>query len=250
MSIVRRTLPFCLVLAFAAPADAGTKPKPVAPKAPGGLHAFLLRTDEPAADSFQRTPSFAWRPVPGAKRYQFELSTSSRFIESAAVWSSSITGTPAVSVPVSLPWMTGNPHALYARVRTLSASGTSAWSAGFGFNMRPPAAPGQLPGHPGLVRWTTVDGATSYQVWWTDLGKQISTLTNSADQREFYTLHQFDPWPSVVRWRVRAVRAVYGSVPSGLPAVAYGAWSPTYTSYNPPFSVGPMSVSSSISATV
>ena len=47
--------------------------------APQDLHGFMLRADEPSADTFTRTPSFAWNPVPGAKTYQFELATSRNF---------------------------------------------------------------------------------------------------------------------------------------------------------------------------
>ena len=34
-------------------------------------------------------------------------------------------------------------------------------------------------------------------------------------------------------WRVRAVRNLYGKIPTGLPAVSYGPWSPTYTTDEP-----------------
>ena len=251
MSLVRRALPFCLaVVALAAPAQAAAKPKPAVPKAPQGVHGFLLRADEPAADTFPRTPSFAWAPVPGALRYEFELSTSSTFSESGLVWSGSVSGTPAISVPLALPWMTGYPYALYAHVRAVTKSRTSSWSQSFGFNMRAPDAPLQEDSYPGLVRWSTVEGATSYQVWWTDIGKQISSLTNAADERELYTFHQLDPWPSVVRYRVRAVRSVYGSLPNGLPVVAYGPWSPTYVALNTPFVIGFLSLGSTVSETV
>ena len=49
---------------------------------PSGLHTFIKQLDEPrrlaAADvpEYSRTPSFAWAPVRGATRYEFELSTS------------------------------------------------------------------------------------------------------------------------------------------------------------------------------
>ena len=44
-----------------------------------GLQAFLLRTDETPKHEFNRTPSFAWLPVRGALRYEFELATSRSF---------------------------------------------------------------------------------------------------------------------------------------------------------------------------
>lgn len=246
MDFVRRAIPLVLALVCVAPANAAT----TKPAAPTSLHAFLMRADEAATHNFQRTPSFAWTPVKGTLKYEFELSSSSRFSESARLWSGKITGTPAVAPPLSLPWTSDSPYAFYARVRTIAMSGTSAWSKSFGFNMSPPNAPVAIPSHPGLVRWSTVEGATSYQVWWTDLGKQVSSLTNALDEREYYTLHQADPWPSSVRWRVRAVRTVYGTPSEGLPAESYGPWSPILTSYNPPFPTGSISLTSTISATV
>ena len=54
--------------------------------APEGLRAFLLRADEPKTDVYPRTPSFAWKPVPRTLRYEFQLSTSSRFRDSGIVY--------------------------------------------------------------------------------------------------------------------------------------------------------------------
>ena len=90
---------------------------------------------------------------------------------------------------------------------------------------------------PGLIRWTSVSGATGYQVWYPDIQKSFSTHTNVADEREFYTLKN---WYATVHWRVRAVRRVFGDVPNGLPAVSYGPWSPVYTSTNPTPDVTPI----------
>ena len=252
MSFVRRTIPFFAALVFVAPGQAATKPKPEPPPAPQGLHGFLLRADEPESlkrDVFPRTPSFTWAPVPGVMKYEFELSTSKRFIESTQVWAGEIARTPAVSVPLALPWMTGKPYALYARVRTVATTGRSPWSEAFGFNMQAERAPQMEDSYPGLVRWKPVEGATSYEVWWTDISKRITTLTNSADEREYYMFRQIS---SVVHWRVRAVRSVYENLPSGLPAVSYGPWSGPlpYESVNPPFPVGPLKLSTTVSARV
>jgi hypothetical protein len=251
MSLLRRALPVFVLLALAAPAygsiDARPKPAPLNP--PQDLHGFLLRAEEPPSDAFPRTPSLAWSPVPGAQKYEVELSTSGTFAETNLVWSGSVARTPAIAVPIALPWMTGKPYALYARVRTVVGSRVSTWSTPFGFNLRSDSSPLQVSSYPGLVHWSVVDGATRYQVWYTDIGKQFFSLTTYADEREFYTFHQQAPWPSVVHWRVRAVRATYGSPVSGLPVVAYGPWSQIYTSYNPPFATGPLSVSSTVSET-
>ena len=85
------------------------------------------------------------------------------------------------------------------------------WSTPFGFNMRWTAEPEQiLPDTPGLVRWTPVEGATSYEVWFVDPGKVIRTSTNVADEREYYSFHSDPLWSGTVQWRVRAVRTLYG----------------------------------------
>jgi hypothetical protein len=206
--------------------------------APTGLRAFLLRADQPIADTFPRTPSFAWTPYDRAQSYDFELSTSKSFDDSAIVWSTagraSPLQVPAVAIPVALPWMTGSPYALYAHVRAHTHSGLSRWSTPFGFNMRWKAAPQALgPDVPGLVRWRPIEGATSYDVWFVDAGKVIATTSNVADEREYYSFHPDATWTTTVRWRVRAVRKIYGSLPSGLPVVTVGPWSETFVSANP-----------------
>jgi hypothetical protein len=217
-------------LALAGAAEARVDAPPPAPK---GLKAFLLRADEPAAHEFPRTPSFAWVPVRGALRYEFELSKNPRFSEGAIFWSDAKLRTPAVSIPVALPWMTGDPHAVYARVRAVTAAGVTGWSRPYGFDMRWGSVPQQLPDVPGLSRWTPVDGASHYQVWFVDVfpGKVVATKTPTVDHREFYAFHP--QVAATVRWRVRAVRNLYGSIPTGLPAVSHGPWSPVYTSVNP-----------------
>ena len=110
-------------------------------KGPTGLHAFMLRTNEPVVHTFSRTPSFGWNPVKGARRYQFELSTGPSFSDNSIVWSTAGLKTPAVAVPISLPWISGQPYSLYAHVRALTAHGPGSWSTPFGFNMRWPVVP-------------------------------------------------------------------------------------------------------------
>jgi hypothetical protein len=104
--------------------------------APQGLKPFLLRASEPAAHDFPRTPSFSWAPVRGALRNQFQLTKTQSFQEGSIFWSSSALPSPAVAIPLTLPWMTGAPYAAYARVRAVTRSGVSAWSAPYGFNVR------------------------------------------------------------------------------------------------------------------
>jgi hypothetical protein len=207
--------------------------------APGGLKPFLLRANEPVAHEFPRTPSFSWAPVRGALRYQFQLAKNVTFTESSVFWRHTSVRGPAVAVPVALPWMTGNPYAAYARVRAVTNRGLTPWSAPFGFNVRWKDVPQQLPGYNGLSRWSTVEGATGYEVWFTKIGpgwqKRVSTRTNAVDHREAYAFHGDATWTSEVRWRVRAVRANSEFVHlNGLPAVSYGPWSREYVSRNTP----------------
>jgi hypothetical protein len=207
-----------------------------APAAPTGLHGFLLRADESATTAFHRTPSFAWSPVPGAIGYQFQISTSSSFRDNGTVYNTNSLTTPVASPPIILPWITGTPHALYARVRATAAGNVSPWSTAYGFDITPSAPPAPLPSNPGLLRWTPVDGASSYQVWFVDVlnGKKETVRTNVIDEREFYTFHQNLQWIGKIRWRVRASRSnASGGPANGLPAVTYGAWSPIYSTSNP-----------------
>ncbi len=205
--------------------------------APGALKPFLLRANEPAAREFPRTPSFSWAPVRGALRYQFQLAKNVTFTESSIFWSNGNVRGPAVAVPVSLPWMTGNPYAAYARVRAVTNRGITNWSAPYGFNVRWKDVPQQLSGYNGLSRWSTVEGATGYEVWFTKIGpgwqKRVTTRTNAVDHREAYSFHDDPAWTNEVRWRVRAVRANSEFVHlNGLPAVSYGPWSREFVSHN------------------
>jgi len=215
--------------------------------APKNLKPFLLRVDEPASTTFARTPSFSWSPVRGAKTYEFELATSPKFGDSQVVWTSEKIKSPVATIPVTLPWMSGTPYGFYARVRALTTKGLSRWSGAYGFNMRWPTVPATLPSQPGMVRWSTVEGATSYQVWYLDAGKVFATTTNAADEREYYAFHQGAGWTGVVNWRVRATRVLNGSVRNELPVVSYGPWSPVFTSLNPAVAGGGLSPAAMVS---
>lgn len=264
------------------------------PDAPKGLHGFLLRPNEPVTHTFSRTPAFAWAPVRGAACYEFELATSSAFGESSIVWSNVSTDAqsgkhcrpvkatfplanepggeeeaeasptvkttiapikiPAVSVNLTLPWFTGKPFALYAHVRSVTTVGASTWSRPFGFDMRWEDTPVPLPSKPGLVRWTPIDGATGYEVWYGGRGpaggfinKIVQTHTNVADQRDLYTFHLEEGWWRTVEWRVRAMRQIVGAAPNGLPAVSYGPWTAVYTLTNPTWTSGRLRLGFSVS---
>src|SRR5476649_1067981 len=107
--------------------------------APTGLHAFLLRPNEAAQPFYPRTPSFAWNPERRAGgTYDFQLATSKSFDDSATLFSYTKLRIPAVAIAHQLPWMTGQPDALWVHVRWESANGKTVtpWSKPFGFNMR------------------------------------------------------------------------------------------------------------------
>ena len=114
--------------------------------------------------------------------------------------------------------------------------------------MRWSAVPTPLtPSYPGLLRWSTVPGASGYMVWLLDAGHWFTTRSNMADEREYYDFHNSAAWTGVVHWRVRPMRWLYGAADNALPEVSYGPWSPVYTSYNPPFSPGPMQTMATVS---
>src|SRR5215213_5552190 len=244
----------CLgLLALAPGAGAAT---PVKGAAPARLHAFLLRADEPVDTSFPRTPSFAWSPVAGAVRYQFQLSTSSSFRDNGLIYSASNLTTPVAAPLVTLPWINGNPHALFARVRAIKPSSATPWSAPFGFDMEPSAPPKPLASEPGLLRWSPVEGADAYQVWLIDVAnptaKFEAVYTNVLDEREFYTFHRSTSWVGNVRWRIRALRIDRGPQDAphrqnGIPAVTYGPWSSVYSSTNPAYTAGPIRLGRTVS---
>ena len=205
--------------------------------APTSLKPFLLRASEPAARDFPRTPSFSWAPMRGASRYEFQLAKTPNFQEGTIFWASSSLKSPAVAIPLTLPWMTGAPYAAYARVRAVTRSGTSPWSAGYGFNIRWSDVPKQATSYPGLARWTPIEGATSYQVWFTGINRVVETRVNAVDQREFYAFHQGATYTGAITWRVRAVRRV-AKLQGFITPVNYGPWSQPFTLNNPPMDDG------------
>ncbi len=227
-----------VILTFFAFAPVANAAKP----APTGLKPFLLRADETPVRTFSRTPSFAWKPVRGAVRYEFELATKSKFTDGSMIWRTEALKTPTVAIPLALPWMTGSPYALWGHVRAITRSGVTKWSAPYGFNMRWSSVPQADASPPGLVRWQPVEGATGYHVWFLGPNKRIATKTNVADEREYWTFHQESAITGTVQWRVRAVRSKLGATLNGMPSVTYGPWSPVYVDLNPPISVASMSL--------
>ena len=240
-----RLLAACLgVLVLASGAQAQTAQV----AAPRALHGFLLRADEPSTLSFARTPAFAWSPVPGAVRYQFQLATSPSFRENAIVYSANNLASPVVAPQVTLPWID---DMLHARVRAVLRNTTTPWSTRFAFDMNPSPAPAPLPSYDGMLRWTPVEGADSYEIWLVDIArlKIVASNTNVLDEREFYTFHPSSAWIHTVHWRIRALRRNIGASQNGLPAVSYGPWSRVYASTNTAVRGGQITLTGTLSDT-
>lgn len=252
----RLALPTLAVLALVLVAQAGSAVHANAlSQGPAGLHAFLLRADEPVAHSYSRTPSFAWSRVAlTGGHYQFQIASSTSFQDGTLVFKDMNVRQPAETVPRQLPWVTGSPYALWAHVRWIAKDGKKAtpWSKPFGFNVQWTASgvPAQLRAPEGLVRWGPIDGATAYEVLYTDLhpAQSFQTTTNVADEREFFTWHTSQGY-SAIHWRVRAIRDVgqFQSSSNGLPAVSYGPWSPVYSTVNTPQANGTLKALDTIS---
>ena len=156
-----------------------------------------------ATHTFSRTPAFAWNPVRGASCYEFELATSRTFDGSSVFWSNVSIGalgqalqssedqapatdpasestrgraTPEIKTHCTDPDPGGvgqsRPPVVHGQaVRALRARprrharGATAWSKPFGFNVRWEDTRFRRR-EPGLVRWTPVEGATAYDVWY------------------------------------------------------------------------------------
>ena len=240
-----RLLPYVALVAVVAaiPVATGSAAGSALPK-PTGLKTFQLRLNDSLRRPgqlrpFSRTPAFAWAPVRRATRYEFELSTSKGFTAgNGLVWSSKSLTMPTASVPISLPWSTGAPASFHWHVRAAHGRTVSAWSEPNRFTMGwdsrslDRGVPHPMQSEPGFVQWSKVDGASGYQIWFTNSPKPriVSTITNVADFREYYGARAPG---SRVEWRVRALRRVYGVAQNGLPALLYGTWSAKYDSELP-----------------
>jgi hypothetical protein len=200
---------------------------------PNALHAFILRADEPVKPNhtYAEMPAFVWHAVPHATRYELELADNRTFSDVSILYQDTSIAAPVASIQTQLPWMNGNPYALWVHVRAFVGSEPTTWSKPFGFNMAWQNVPEQQPAPTGMIRWTPVEGATAYQVWFTNINRSFTTFTNVADEREYWTLHP--SLASTIRWRVRAVRRTANpSLPSGIAITPYGPWSDPFTTLN------------------
>jgi hypothetical protein len=237
--IARLTTLLGLLAAVASIAGASS----AAVASPTGLHGFMLMATE-STSTFHQTPSFAWNPTAGAIRYELQISQSPTFQDNGMLYDGKSFLTPVAAPSLTLPWITGNPHSLYARVRAiLPRGGTSPWSADYGFDVLPPAPPTSISSYNGLLRWSPVQGATGYEVWNLDAHKIEQVNTNVFDEREAYGFHCC----SDVHWRVRAMRFnVLGRL-NGMPVTTHGAWSPVYLASNTAPANAPISLVGTVS---
>jgi len=117
-----------VLAAFAAAGATFAGAAAVHPGAPTGLRAFLLRPNDSVTHVFERTPSFAWSPVRGARCYEFELATSKTFSQSSLIWSNVqyTVGRHSVcaAVPASSPSAPDATSSSATTTSTSSATGT------------------------------------------------------------------------------------------------------------------------------
>ena len=182
-----------------------------------------------ARDTFTRTPSFAWQPVMGANRYEFQLATSHTFGVGRARLARKTTRDACRRRSRSR--FRGSPA---RRTRSTRASAVSRRTARprrgatlFGFNMRwtSPADAARAPHRPDPLdagrRRDRVPGLVP---------RAGQDLQDADDRRRRARVLHVAPGPVVdgtVHWRIRAVRAaVRRARATALPAVSYGPWSP------------------------
>src|SRR5947209_13042600 len=126
---------------------------------PLGLRAFVLRANEPAqADhTYAEMPAFVWNPVAHATSYQLQLADNRTFSDVSILYQDSKLSVPVASIQQQLPWMNGDPYALWVHVRAIVGGKPSLWSKPFGFNMGWQNVPEQMSAPTGLDRWTPVE---------------------------------------------------------------------------------------------
>ena len=200
--------------------------------APTGLHAFLLRADEPLkhdvrAHAVVRVEARARRDplrvrardeqaVPGAaiiwsnvdkeltsaddvgdRRHHNRRTRPERRRETTVADAN--LRAPAVSVDLALPWITGKPYALYAHVRAVTRSGPTPWSKPFGFNMRWPSIPRDLDSPTaGSSAGLPSRARPRYEVWLMGPEAKCSPPRRTSPTRaSCYTFHRDAPqWTS------------------------------------------------------
>ena len=188
---------------------------------------------------FSRTPAFAWAPVRGATRYEFELSTSKRFrADNGLVWSSKTPDdarrrrSDLASVDHRRRRCTG----MFARVAAArsrrGAPQAVQHALAVGVPMQLPTSPASSAGSrsPGYVHWHDVwFGASALHQSVVRRSPRQDRLDDHERRRPARVLRASRAGTSVRVARPRPPR-LYGSTTNGLPAVSYGPWSAEYDS--------------------
>ena len=123
---------------------------------------------------------------------------------------------------------------LRPRPRDHDATASPRWSKPFGFNVRWGDIPRDLDSkHPGISRWSPVEGATGYQVWFPAPGKTFMTTTNVARRTASSTPSTAPPsTSSFASASAPSGRSTARSSPA-CRLTTWGPWSPIYTIDNP-----------------
>ena len=204
MRIVSPGTPSSLSLGLAGTAATPSRRRR-APTGPARVPAARRRAgddDVPAARRRSPGTRFPARPATSSSSRRAAPSATTRI-----VYDNQTLVTPVEAPPLTLPWITGSPHALYARVRATS-SRADAVEPTFGFDVTPPAPPTPLPSYPGLLRWTPVEGADCVP----GLADRHPAKIGDRPARTSSTSASSTPstrsqqWIGTVRWRVRALR--------------------------------------------
>ena len=148
--------------------------------------------------TYSRTPSFAWAPVAAGigGHYQFQIATSQELpgrdarVQGHERSAASRDGAAAASVGDRLRRTRSGPTSAGSRRtgrRRLRGANPSAST----FSGPRTACPHRSPLLKASCRWAPIDGATAYEVLYTDLhpAQSFQTTTNVADEREFFTWH-------------------------------------------------------------
>lgn len=173
------------------------------------LPAPILQLPENNATNVEHTPTFSWKPVSGARSYEFMLDTKSNF--STAIIRSNI---PTNEVRLV---QTLNENTIYYwRVRAINEEGTSPWSSVFTFTTgyylpdvpRIIAPANESTKHPinGLqLVWTSANRAQKYQLQVTKLPEFTQLIVDNDNLIDTtYVLNNLENY-TVYLFRVRAI---------------------------------------------
>ena len=145
------------------------------PAAPKNLRAFLLRPNEATTHVFSRTPAFAWSPVRAPAATSSSSGRARRSRELADLVERAVHRRTPHVLPDRARRSRSTRRCRGSRASRMRFTRMSARSPRTGrrSGARPLAStsagqtiPKPMASQPGLIRWTPVEGATRYQVWY------------------------------------------------------------------------------------